>query len=549
MKNLSANSNRLAVKNDRFVRANIVDTILQNLAAENSPDTSKSKMRTSKEVLMLVIEAYVDCEDFTVSDIHLMLEISRSTAGRAIRALETWGAIRRTPDPHDRRRQILTLTPASSVVVDGILSEIDATSTLVADTMNVGQFTEESSADDYAFVESDDEVDTGTTTPDIDATIRLLMYQHGSRLSGTGHLIWEPVEDKCLFASREAASLFGLSVEDFLKASNSTNGFVGLLQPMERRRIYRFIEHFRTGHTKNEVTYRLVGEDRAAGRYLLHTLDRLPLPDEDRGLELHVLEDITKQIKSVVLLNEAKKEAERSNQLRGEFISHFSHELRTPLNAIIGFSQMLESEMLGPHMNEKYSEYSKDIYHSGLHLLDIINDVLDLSKLEAGRMNIDAEPLDLDSVIGSCTRMITRQAHDNRVVIRTEVKQCLPKLIADELRIRQILINLLSNAVKFTDPDGHIDITAECDSSGAILIEIRDSGVGIPPDELENVLQPFGQVPNKSGGRPVQGTGLGLTLVKFLAELHDAEFSLDSEIDQGTVAVLRFPPERTDMRQ
>jgi signal transduction histidine kinase len=262
-----------------------------------------------------------------------------------------------------------------------------------------------------------------------------------------------------------------------------------------------------------------------------------------------VLDDITKQINGVISLNQAKEEVERSSQLRGEFISHFSHELRTPLNAIIGFSQMLESEVFGPHVNKKYAEYSKDIYHSGLHLLDIVNDVLDLSKLEAGRMNIDAEPFDLDSFISSCTQMIMRQAQENRVAIHTDVKQSLPMLIADELRVRQILINLLSNAIKFTDPEGHIDIVADCDSSGAIMIEVRDSGVGIPPDELENVLQPFRQVSNKSGGRPVQGTGLGLTLVKFLAELHDAEFSLNSKVDQGTIAVLRFPPERTAMRQ
>ncbi len=141
--------------------------------------------------------------------------------------------------------------------------------------------------------------------------------------------------------------------------------------------------------------------------------------------------------------------------------------------------------------------------------------------------------------------MIMRQAQDQHIAIHTEIKQHLPALIADELRVRQILINLLSNAVKFTGQDGQIDVVADCDSQGAILIEVRDSGVGIPPEELENILEPFRQVSKRSGGKPVLGNGLGLTLVKFLADLHDAEFSIESRLDHGTTAILRFPPERT----
>ncbi len=376
------------VKNDRFVREELVSLIVRKLSAQNSLGTNNSKVRTSKDVLLLIVEAHAEGQQLTVSDIHLTLNISRSTAGRAIRTLEDCGAVVRSNDHLDKRRQNLKLTEVSVNVVNQFLRLHNIEPIIYT----AGSAEPMTSAEDNAFIDHEDEVNGLTKTSDIDLTTRLLMYQHGSRVSGVGHVVWDPEEDRCLFASREAAQMFGLSVESFLTAGASTNGFIDLLHPVDRGKIRRFIERFRTGHSVHEITYHLVDESGETGRYLLHALDRLPYPDASRVLELHILRDITQQITGVISLNQAREEAERTSKLRGDFISHFSHELRTPLNAIIGFSQMLESEVFGRHTSDKYLEYSKDIYNSGLHLLDIVNDVLDLSKLEAGHMQIESTP-------------------------------------------------------------------------------------------------------------------------------------------------------------
>ncbi len=506
------------IRNNLSVRNELVERIVESLPRHTDLGTNSSKIRTSKDVLLLISRGHAEGKPVTVSDVHLMLSISRSTAGRAIRTLEQAGVITRRNDRLDRRRQILALTGRAERVVNRLLAEF-------SDNPQVEKLPVE-----YV---------TGTNSP-------LNLYQHVSQLAGIGHMIWDPEADSCLFASPQAAELFNLDVEGFLRHGGSTADFISLVHPVARAKVRQFVKSFRRGGGTKELTYNLgnTADDRRT--YLKHSLDRLPAPDGDKMLELHVFHDVTDRVSRVISLDDARIGAERDSRLSGDFIAHFSHELRTPLNAIIGFSQMLMGEVFGAHTHEKYREYADDIYHSGLQLLDIVNDVLDLSKLEAGKMKIEAAPMDVDLVINGCMRMIMRDAQANQVAISADVRRELPHLIADELRVRQILINLLSNAVKFTGPDGTIDIVADCDSDGAIMIEVRDNGVGIPAEELDRVTEPFQQASTANGDEaPPTGTGLGLTLVKFLAELHDAEFSLESAINQGTVATLKFPPERT----
>ena len=526
------------VQNDLSFRSDVSGKIFAGVQEPKLLGKSSTKLRTSRDVLLTVIESYVSNETITVSDVHFLLNLSRSTAGRAIRGLETCRIIYRQSDDIDRRRQTLSLSINSAEIVEQVLLNY-------ADKPDGdGRRSLDGAPSDDAFEFVDDPVEGGGQE-DIAAEAKLLMYQHGASLAGIGHMVWDFANDRCLFASREVAEIFGLPMAEFQSASSSTKMFVDLLHPVERGKFRRFIERIRNGGTETKITYHIGGGEIAEARYLLHIIDRLPAADASDRLELHIFRDITLEISGVMSLRQAKEEAERTSKLRGDFIAHFSHELRTPLNAIIGFSQMLMGEVFGAHVHDKYREYSDDIHNSGLHLLEIVNDVLDLSKLEAGKMRMETEPVAIGEVINGCTRMIMRQAQERRIAISTDVKRELPMLIADELRLRQILINLLSNAVKFTGHDGRIDVIADCEADGAVSIEIRDNGVGIPASEIDKVLEPFGQASTADRAGDKQGTGLGLTLVKFLAELHDAEFSLHSALDQGTVARVRFPPERS----
>ena len=236
-------------------------------------------------------------------------------------------------------------------------------------------------------------------------------------------------------------------------------------------------------------------------------------------------------------------ELEAANRAKSEFLTNMSHELRTPLNAIIGFSDIMSSEMLGPLGNARYYEYSKDIHASGTHLLNIINDILDLSKVEAGKLELHESDIDVSELIEATLPLVRERAEANNLTLTTDVPHDLPDLYADPRALKQILANLISNAIKFTEPGGHVAITAAYEG-GQIALCVVDTGIGIAKKDLPTVLQAFGQV---DGGltRRHQGTGLGLHLVQVLVELHGGAFEIDSEPGQGTRVTVRFPAVRT----
>lgn len=241
--------------------------------------------------------------------------------------------------------------------------------------------------------------------------------------------------------------------------------------------------------------------------------------------------------------DEARRRAEEANLAKSRFLASMSHELRTPLNAILGFSEVMSKEVLGPLHNATYKEYAHDIHASGQHLLDLINEILDLSRIEAGRYQLNEEPVSLAGIVEECCHLMELKARNKDLRLVQQFEFMMPRLFADERAIRQVTLNLLSNAVKFTPAGGEVRVKVGWTAGGGQYLSVEDNGPGIPADEIPVVLSAFGQgsIAIKSAE---QGTGLGLPIVQGLVAMHGGDFQFNSKLREGTSAVAAFPPGR-----
>ncbi|HWA48970.1 MAG TPA: ATP-binding protein [Dongiaceae bacterium] len=243
--------------------------------------------------------------------------------------------------------------------------------------------------------------------------------------------------------------------------------------------------------------------------------------------------DASPRIRAEENLREAKRQAEIANRAKSDFLANVSHELRTPLNAIIGFSEIIKMQMFGPIGQPLYGEYARDIHSSGQHLLSIINDILDLSKIEAGRFDLHPDAVSVAELFEDCARLVQERASSAGLKLVRSIDPEIGLLWADKRAVKQILINLLGNAIKFTPQGGQVTLAAKPAPEGMIELSVTDTGIGIPPEHIATALAAFGQVDNPMT-RAQQGTGLGLPIVKSLVELHGGRFAIESEVGKGT---------------
>jgi len=268
--------------------------------------------------------------------------------------------------------------------------------------------------------------------------------------------------------------------------------------------------------------------------------------DDDVGRPMLVVTvslDITDRKNAELAVLAAKEVAELANHSKTEFLANMSHELRTPLNAIIGFSQLMADEVLGPLGNTKYTGYARDICNSAEHLLGIINDILDVSKLEAGKFELEEELIEIPQITRNLLHFVADRASALEVTIDTEIEPGLPRLRADARKLKQILLNLVTNALKFSQPGSRVTLRART-HNGAIMIEVVDRGIGMDDGEIATAITRFGQVAS-TWNRKHAGTGLGLPLAIGLVELHDGKLDIRSRKGEGTTVTVTFPAERS----
>ncbi len=239
----------------------------------------------------------------------------------------------------------------------------------------------------------------------------------------------------------------------------------------------------------------------------------------------------------------AKNAAEIANRAKSEFLANMSHELRTPLNAVLGFSEIIKDETLGPVGNVRYRGYANDINESARHLLGLINDILDLSKIESGTAELHEDEIEIPDIIHTTLKLVGHRAHQGGLNLESELPDQLPTLRADERKLKQILVNLLSNAVKFTDAGGVVTLRVWCRMGAEFVFQIADTGIGIAPEDIPKALSIFGQI-DGALNRHYEGTGLGLPLTKALVELHGGTLHLQSKVSVGTTVTVRFPANR-----
>lgn len=294
--------------------------------------------------------------------------------------------------------------------------------------------------------------------------------------------------------------------------------------------------------TLDKLVFETIHERKDGSAYNVEVHLQL-MTEEKPFVFVATIKDITDRKQAEKELNFTLVQSDQANQSKSEFLANVSHELRTPLNAVIGFSEIMNDETFGPLGSTQYQEYVREIFESGTHLLNLVNDILDLSKIEAGKMDISEEAVDIEHEFLACQRTLEGRLKKACVTMINGMAGNLPGLTADKRAIKQIFFNLLSNAIKFTPAGGEVSVAAEIDTDGQFIVTITDTGIGIAAANIQKALTSFSQV-DSSLSRTQGGTGLGLPLVRSLVDLHGGSFELESELGVGTCATIRFPSGR-----
>lgn len=370
-----------------------------------------------------------------------------------------------------------------------------------------------------------------------DHALRLAVSRFTDVLEVSADWIWETDTDhRFTFLSQRAyeisgnapGSLIGKRRTEILKSSSNKEDVAAHMADLFARRPFHGFAHW---------------SETANGRRCFSISGKPLIDGKGRFIGYRGAgRDVTDQAEIEEQLARAKQEAEEANSAKSEFLSTMSHELRTPLNAVIGFSEVIGDELFGPVGHKRYKEYAKDIRASGQHLLDMINDILDISRIEAGKLDLAQEPIAVADVVEQAMQMIEDQARAAGVRIETDIRADLPQFYGDRRAMTQVLLNLLSNAVKFTPRNGVVSVRVDLTPDG-VSLEVSDTGVGIPADQLAKLAQPFVQANNQTDASQ-GGSGLGLYLVRRLVEEQDGAFTLSSEEGAGVTATVTLPQSR-----
>ncbi|MEN6542426.1 PAS domain S-box protein [Parvibaculum sp.] len=358
--------------------------------------------------------------------------------------------------------------------------------------------------------------------------------ERAQRIAKIGSWHWNLRAD-IITGSAETYRIFGLPESEPL----DYQAFQRLVHPDDRLLVTaRFRKAFEAGECCG-FGHRILLNDGT----LRHVHLEMEIERDELGIVIGTtgtVQDVTSLRQIEVELKNAKEEAEAANRAKSEFLANVSHELRTPLNAILGFSEIMSSDILGALDVDRYREYARDIHRSGEHLLEVVNDVLDLARIEAGRTILHEAPFDPEEMARDCAHMMEERAAAAGLRVEIEAMQALPQLYGDERLCKQVLINLLSNAIKFTPTGGFVRVGLTVLPSKEFSLSVADSGIGIAADDLPKLMKPFVQIESHLSRR-FQGTGLGLSLCNEFMRLHGGTLSIESKLGRGTVVTARFP--------
>lgn len=376
---------------------------------------------------------------------------------------------------------------------------------------------------------------TETKAQQEDLHRRELQLSEAEAIGRMGHWHWLIGDDNVSW-SEEIFRIFGVDQNQF---SPSINNLTDLIHKRDLGRVVQVFQRAIIEEKNYDMEFRIT---RPGGDVrFIHCEGRCEKDIDGEVIALFgIMQDMTERMLYEQELRAAKDASEQAYIAKSRFLANMSHELRTPLNAIIGFSEMIESQMLGPIFNEKYLEYATNIKDSGTHLLDLISDILDMSKIESGKHKLDLEEVNIKEIIDRATHMVLGRAQEQNINLRTnDVENSNITITGDRRALTQVLLNLLSNAIKFTKENGSVWV--ECyPREDYISLRVCDTGIGIPPNKLASVLRPFEQVSSEFT-REHEGTGLGLSITKELIELHGGSLTIESTVEIGTTVTVRLP--------